>query len=117
MALFRMDGRSLVLPSAFIDLGVDTVIASLWQVNDFATSELMQQFYGALAQGTAESPVTISQSLRQAQLGLLHEDTGTTNENHQEETRSLEVRVIPGQQGAYGVRLTILILTTGPRLF
>ncbi|MCY7393212.1 MAG: CHAT domain-containing protein, partial [Leptolyngbyaceae cyanobacterium CAN_BIN12] len=43
-----------------------TVMASLWLVNDPATSNLMQRFYGNLANG-----MTKSEALRQAQLSLL----------------------------------------------
>jgi CHAT domain-containing protein len=61
-------------------------VASLWQINDPATSALMQQFYGTLAQGTAESPVTISESLREAQLSLLNGSADSTDDSIRGET-------------------------------
>jgi CHAT domain-containing protein/Tfp pilus assembly protein PilF len=57
---------------SFLQAGVNTVIASLWQVNDPATSDLMQAFYHALAQGTETEPVAIAQALRTAQLQMLN---------------------------------------------
>ncbi|QKD82782.1 CHAT domain-containing protein [Thermoleptolyngbya sichuanensis A183] len=53
------------------------MIASLWQVNDGATSELMQEFYETLAQGTEQEPMAIAQAMQQAQLQMLH--GGTTH--------------------------------------
>jgi CHAT domain-containing protein/tetratricopeptide (TPR) repeat protein len=52
----------------------ETVIASLWAVNDTSTSLLMQRFYELLASGE----LTKAEALRQAQLSLLYdEDTET----------------------------------------
>jgi CHAT domain-containing protein len=48
------------------------VMASLWQVNDASTSQLMQQFYQNLATGTMSK----AESLRQAQLSMI-QDNGT----------------------------------------
>lgn len=45
------------------------MVASLWQVNDSSTSQLMQQFYGNLAKGS--DIITKTEALRQAQLRLL----------------------------------------------
>jgi CHAT domain-containing protein/Tfp pilus assembly protein PilF len=81
------DGREISgIAQAFIDLGANTVVASLWQINDPATSALMQQFYGTLAQGTAELPVTISQSLQQAQLSLLNGSADLADDSIRGET-------------------------------
>lgn len=55
---------------SFIEAGVNTVLASLWQVEDRSTSILMQLFYQNLAEPTSED-VAISQALRQAQLSLI----------------------------------------------
>ncbi|NEP61258.1 MAG: tetratricopeptide repeat protein [Symploca sp. SIO2G7] len=63
----------------FLNRGAKAVIASLWLVNDASTSQLMQQFYGNLAQGTAQEPITKSHALRLAQLSLIQGDTATTN--------------------------------------
>ncbi|MEM8545276.1 MAG: CHAT domain-containing protein [Cyanobacteria bacterium P01_H01_bin.119] len=46
----------------------ETVIASLWAVNDLSTSVLMQRFYAILATGE----FTKAEALRQAQLSLLY---------------------------------------------
>ena len=43
------------------------VMASLWQVNDASTSQLMQQFYQNLATGTMSK----AEALRQAQLSMI----------------------------------------------
>ena len=74
-ALSDIDQSGLELASiasTFLQARVDTVVASLWQVNDRATSDLMQQFYGSLAQSPPEQRVSVSQALRQAQLAMLH---------------------------------------------
>jgi len=56
------------------DSRAETVIASLWAVNDNSTSVLMQRFYELLATGE----LTKAEALRQAQLSLLYdEDTET----------------------------------------
>ena len=56
----------------FLNQGAKAVLASLWNVNDTSTSQLMQQFYRNLTQ---ETPTTKAQALRQAQLSLLQGDT------------------------------------------
>ncbi|MEM9216638.1 MAG: tetratricopeptide repeat protein [Cyanobacteria bacterium P01_F01_bin.150] len=84
------DGREISgIAQTFIDVGVDTVIASLWQVNDASTSELMQSFYAALSGDTVKNridssvdngpqqPITIAQAMRSAQLSLLYGDKGS----------------------------------------
>ena len=59
----------------FLNGGVNTVMASLWSVNDASTQQLMQHFYHNLAQSTAQAPITRAEALRQAQLSLLHGET------------------------------------------
>ncbi|MBW4653756.1 MAG: tetratricopeptide repeat protein [Kaiparowitsia implicata GSE-PSE-MK54-09C] len=74
-ALSDIDQSGLELASiasTFLQARVDTVVASLWQVSDSATSDLMQQFYGSLAQSTPEQRVSVGQALRQAQLAMLY---------------------------------------------
>jgi CHAT domain-containing protein len=67
------DGREISgIAQSFINAGADTVVASLWQVNDPATKELMQRFYSNLAKSTAQQRITIASALQQAQLNLLH---------------------------------------------
>ena len=50
---------------------VDAVMASLWNVNDSSTSQLMQAFYTQLSKGTENQPVTKAEALRAAQLAML----------------------------------------------
>ncbi len=53
-------------------------MASLWLVNDGSTSQLMQNFYNNLAQGTEQTPITKAQALRQAQLRMLYGEAATS---------------------------------------
>ena len=55
----------------FLKNSVDAVMASLWNVNDSSTSQLMQAFYTELAAGTAAKPVTKAEALRAAQLAMI----------------------------------------------
>jgi hypothetical protein len=55
----------LALNRAFLFAGAPTVIASLWNVDDEATSILMTHFYGYLAEGRGKA-----EALRQAQIDL-----------------------------------------------
>jgi CHAT domain-containing protein len=56
------------IASAFAAAGAPALVASLWQVDDAATSELMAHFYGLLR----SSPSTdVLEALRQAQLHVL----------------------------------------------
>ncbi|MGK7893136.1 MAG: tetratricopeptide repeat protein [Xenococcus sp. (in: cyanobacteria)] len=52
----------------FISGGAKTVIASLWQVDDASTSQLMQRFYCTLA--NENTSITKAQALRKAKLSL-----------------------------------------------
>ncbi len=56
----------LGLAAAFLGAGAENVLASLWQVEDLATAELMQRFYRHLASGTP-----LAQSLAEAQRELI----------------------------------------------
>jgi CHAT domain-containing protein len=62
----------------FLNSGAEAVMASLWLVNDSSTSQLMQNFYSNLAQGTEQAPMTKAQALRQAQLSMLRGNASTT---------------------------------------
>lgn len=67
-----LDGREIAgMGYYFLNSGAKSVMASLWNVDDYSTRLLMEQFYKNLAQGTATSPVSKAQALRQAQLALL----------------------------------------------
>ncbi|NEQ22118.1 MAG: CHAT domain-containing protein, partial [Microcoleus sp. SIO2G3] len=76
----------------FLNRGAKAVMASLWLVNDTSTSQLMQNFYRNLAQGTEQAPITKSQDLREAQLDLLHGDTSIAGDTDQRASLTLETR-------------------------
>jgi CHAT domain-containing protein/predicted negative regulator of RcsB-dependent stress response len=61
------DRAALGLAGVAVQAGAKSALASLWYINDQATSELMSGFYRGLKAGT----MTKAQSLRQAQLQLL----------------------------------------------
>jgi CHAT domain-containing protein len=76
------DGREVSsVAQAFISAGANNVVASLWQVNDRATSVLMQQLYSNLA---ASNSPNVAQALQAAQLNLL----GSQFANGEPTTRS-----------------------------
>lgn len=54
------------LNNAFLQAGAQTVVSSLWKVDDYATGELMKNFYRELTGGT----VTTAEALRRAQIDL-----------------------------------------------
>jgi CHAT domain-containing protein len=63
----EVKGEGLMsLNNAFLQTGAKTVISSLWKVDDYATSELMKNFYRELTSGT----VTTSEALRRAQIKM-----------------------------------------------
>lgn len=57
------------LNTAFLQAGTQTVLASLWKVEDGAAQKLMREFYT----GIADRRLTPSQSLRQAQIALAND--------------------------------------------
>jgi len=59
---------ALGLAGMAVQAGARSTLASLWSVDDQATSELMVRFYQELAKGN----VTKAESLRQAELAMLH---------------------------------------------
>ena len=62
--------EQLGLGRAFLASGADSLVMSLWAVEDNATNELMHHFYHHLLHGD-----TKSQALRAAQCHLLHSDS------------------------------------------
>jgi CHAT domain-containing protein len=62
----QIPGAALItLAAAFSQAGSQSIMASLWEVGDFATRDLMVAFYGALAKSGRAG------ALQQAQLALL----------------------------------------------
>lgn len=62
-----LHGEGIIgLTRAFLYAGADSVVVSLWNVNDIATASLMKSFYKNLQQGLGKDD-----ALRQAKLGLL----------------------------------------------
>ncbi|NEQ49348.1 MAG: CHAT domain-containing protein [Leptolyngbya sp. SIO3F4] len=67
------DSRAtLGLAGVAIQSGARSTIASLWTVDDIATTELMGYFYQSLSTTASTEPITRAQALRQAQLALLN---------------------------------------------
>ncbi len=61
------DGEGMVgLTRAFLYAGADSVVVSLWNVNDYATAELMKDFYRNLNRHLPKD-----EALRQAKLAML----------------------------------------------
>lgn len=93
------DGKELTsIAHTFVDAGVDTIVASLWQVNDPATAILMRQFYANLAESKPEHPVTIAEAMRNAQLSLINQQWSNDHENNP--TRSGSIAVVPVESAA-----------------
>ena len=67
----KVEGEGLVgLTRGFMYAGAQRVVASLWKVDDRATSELMKRFYQGVLGPEALSPAG---ALRQAQLSIWKE--------------------------------------------
>jgi CHAT domain-containing protein len=56
------------LVNAFIEAGADSVVSTLWELEDHATEHLMAMFYSQLARHTRKVD-----ALRTAQLDLLNQ--------------------------------------------
>ncbi|HEX6161506.1 MAG TPA: CHAT domain-containing protein [Thermoanaerobaculia bacterium] len=66
-------GEGLVgLAWAFLSAGADQVIAALWEVNDKATAELMQQMYAGIRQGRDPASALRAAKLRMVRSGTIH---------------------------------------------
>ena len=57
------------LTRAFMYAGVPRIVASLWEVDDFATAELMKRFYA----GMLQRHLSPAAALRAAQMELSHD--------------------------------------------
>ena len=89
----RQDGVEIAsLAYSFLNRGAKSVIASLWQVADKSTSELMQNFYQNLA--NSKQPITKAEAMRLAQLKLLHGKEFTIDDIR----RGMKVEGIPGNK-------------------
>lgn len=65
------------LTRAFLYAGAQSLVVSLWSVNDAATAELMKGFYGNLKAGMARD-----EALRQAKLSLMRRPGGSWRHPH-----------------------------------
>lgn len=75
LQLGKSSGEELIsIASAFATAGAPSLVASLWDVDDEATSELMAEFYRLLKIGKDGDgkPLDTLQALRQAQLHVMH---------------------------------------------
>jgi CHAT domain-containing protein len=82
------------ISSYFLNGGAKAVMASLWLVNDRTTSQLMENFYSHLAQGTATAPIAKAEALRQAQLRLLRGSGSTSGKTESRSSIQAEARQI-----------------------
>ena len=79
LASSRQDGVEIAsLAYSFMNKGAKSVIASLWQVADSSTSELMQNFYKNLAKN--KQKITKAEAMRLAQLQLIYNKEVTIND-------------------------------------
>jgi CHAT domain-containing protein len=70
MSLVTVKGEGLIgLTRGFMYAGARRVVASLWQVDDLATAELMKRFYAGMLKGKLPPGA----ALRAAQLDLMKE--------------------------------------------
>lgn len=63
------EDEPISIASAFATAGAPTLVASLWSVDDEATSELMRRFYAGLQQRKGD--LDTLEALRKAQLGVM----------------------------------------------
>lgn len=93
-----LNGREIAgIGYYFLKGGAQTVVASLWNVDERSTFLLMEEFYQNLVKGTLESPVTKAESLRQAQLALIRGGELDDQSPITEESNSLRSQESPTQ--------------------
>ena len=90
----QQDGVEInTFASNFLKNSAKSVIASLWQVNDSSTAQLMENFYRDLAY--SKTPITKAQALRLAQLSLLYGKQVTLDDIQR---GGINVEPVPGKQ-------------------
>jgi CHAT domain-containing protein/tetratricopeptide (TPR) repeat protein len=78
----QIDGEGAFgLQRAYLLAGARSVIASWWEVDDRATSELVAQFFNALWQGETDKPMSRLAALHSAQLWMI-DNYQLTNEQY-----------------------------------
>jgi CHAT domain-containing protein len=76
----ELAGEGIVgLTRAFHYAGARTVLASLWNVTDRSTAELMKRFYGGLKEGLPKD-----EALRAAQIDLIRGSIRATEQDDEE---------------------------------
>ncbi|MCP4442388.1 MAG: CHAT domain-containing protein [Aureispira sp.] len=70
---FRQGEGIMSLAHSFTYAGASSVLMSLWQVNDYATGQIMKNFYMQIAKG-----LTKNEALRQAKLQFIKESKSNT---------------------------------------
>jgi CHAT domain-containing protein len=93
----------LGLQRAFHASGVRTLLASLWQVDDAATSVLMEEFYHGLWR--TEKPLTRLEALRQAQLLVLRHPERVQQRRQELVKRGISEDQLRGPKGKEIVKL------------
>ncbi|MBK8465330.1 MAG: CHAT domain-containing protein [Chloracidobacterium sp.] len=71
-------------------LGAGAVMASLWDVDDISTADLMSNFYGAYRKDRKSTGATKAQALQQAQLSLLNGQIKRTPLNNKRRAKDSE---------------------------
>ncbi|MBR8839733.1 MAG: CHAT domain-containing protein, partial [Stigonema ocellatum SAG 48.90 = DSM 106950] len=91
----KQDGVEInALAYNFLYNKAKSVIASLWQVDDPSTAQLMEQFYSHLA--NSKTPLTKAEALRLAQLSLLYGKQVTLDDIKR---GAINVEPVPGKPG------------------
>ena len=101
----QQDGVEInTFASNFLNNNAKSVIASLWQVDDSSTAQLMENFYGNLAH--SKTPITKAQALRLAQLSLLYGKQVTLEDIKRGAINPEPVAGKPSQQTSTGANIS-----------